>query len=246
MLAGAGRPDDVTRVTESLTNDSPFGSCGRLTITSDIQPLIFEARDSHPDSSSIVVISGTGSLVAAFDKEERVVRAGGWGPVLGDEGSGWGLARAFLKTFSSWIDSGRDADHLPEGFQMLGGFLASKHLQTDPQQLNAAIIALVSDRHLAAQLAPSILELATQPSMTATSKLVNEQIALLADQVQQVHSRLAIANSEWHLCLAGGLASNDTRFQNILSTELKRRAIAPTSVSILDPLNAALSFAARV
>jgi N-acetylglucosamine kinase-like BadF-type ATPase len=246
MLAGAGRPDDVARVTESLTNDSPLGSCIRLTVTSDVQPLLFEARDFCGDSPSIVVIAGTGTLVAALDTKEKIVRAGGWGPVLGDEGSGWGFTQAFLKTFCSWIDDGHEVAKDFEGLQVLNDFLADKLLPSDPQRLNSAIITLAGDRHLAAQLAPRILELATQPNMTATFQLVNQQIALLADQVQKVHRRLAITNREWRLCLAGGLASNDQRFQSLLSAELTRRAIAPASVSVLDPLNAALHFAAKV
>lgn len=246
MLAGAGRPNDIERITESLTKNSAFGLCTRVTVTSDIQPLLFEARDSLRDSTSIVVIAGTGSLVAALDANENIVRAGGWGPVLGDEGSGWGLALAFLKTICSGIDGDRDAEQAAEGRQLLNGFLADKQLPTNPQTLNSAIIALASDRHLASQLAPRILELATQPNMTAISQLVNQQFALLADQVQMVHSRLAIANRQWRLCLSGGLASNDERFQNLFSAELTRRVIAPASVVVLDPLDAALRFAAKV
>jgi N-acetylglucosamine kinase-like BadF-type ATPase len=82
--------------------------------------------------------------------------------------------------------------------------------------------------------------------MTAISQLVNKQFASLANQVQMVHSRLAIANRPWRLCLAGGLASNDKRFQNLLSAELAGRLIAPASIVVLDPLDAALRFAAKV
>jgi len=168
MLAGASRRDDVARVTESLTSELPFSSCNRLTVTSDIQPLLYEARDADPGLPSIVVIAGTGSLVVSLDSKDNVVRAGGWGPVLGDEGSGWGLSHAFLKTFCNWIDNNRDAGSTPEGLQVLSDFLAKKHLPTDPIKLNSAIITLASDRHVSARLAPSILDLAAQPSMTAT------------------------------------------------------------------------------
>lgn len=245
MLAGAGRPDDVARVRDSLLNDSPFGSCAKLTVTSDIQPLLFEARDSHPALPSIVVIAGTGSLVAGLDASENVVRTGGWGPVLGDEGSGWGLARAFLQRLCSWIDHHRDSQAAPEGLPALNEFLKKKEISIDPQKLSSAILALASDRHVAAQLAPSILELATQPSMTATLELVNQQIEGLAKQVQQVHSRLDISTRPWRLCLAGGLASNDPRFQSFLTTALKQLSIAPVSVIALDPLSAALRFASK-
>ncbi len=154
MLAGAGRPEDVARVTESLIHDSPFGSCVRLTVTSDIQPLLCEARDCDTASSSIVVIAGTGSLVAALDASGQVVRAGGWGPTLGDEGSGWRIAQAFLKPFCTWIDGGLDPARTPDGLHLLTSFLAAQHMPIASEKLNSAIIALASDRRLAAQLRP--------------------------------------------------------------------------------------------
>ena len=246
MLAGAGRPEDVARVTESLIHNSPFGSCVRLTVTSDIQPLLCDARDCDTESSSIVVIAGTGSLVAALDADGQVVRAGGWGPMLGDEGSGWRIAQAFLKPFCTWIDGGLDPARTPAGLHLLTRFLAAQHMPIASEKLNSAIIALASDRRLAAQLAPAIMELSTQPNGAATFQFVRNQIWSLADQVQQVHHRLAISNQAWRLCLSGGLASNDKLFQNFLLTELKRRAIAPASVTVLDPLAAALRFAAKV
>ena len=246
MLAGAGRPEDVARVTESLIHDSPFDSCVRLTVTSDIQPLLFEARDCDTASSSIVVIAGTGSLVAALDADGQVVRAGGWGPMLGDEGSGWRIAQAFLKPFCTWIDGGLDPARTPDGLHLLTSFLAAQHMPIASEKLNSAIIALASDRRLAAQLAPDIMELSTQSNGAATFQFVRKQICSLADQVQQVHHRLAISKQAWRLCLSGGLASNDKLFQNFLLAELKRREIAPASVTVLDPLSAALRFAAKV
>jgi N-acetylglucosamine kinase-like BadF-type ATPase len=241
MLAGAGRPEDVSRVTESFA-DSPLSSCKKLTVTSDIQPLLHEALVSDPESPSIVVISGTGSLVAALDSEANPVRAGGWGPILGDEGSGWGISLAFLKTFCSWIDD--PSQSAPEGLQLLRDFLSEKRLPSEPHRLSSAIIALANDRHLAAQLAPRILELATEPSMSSTNQLVLQQIAWLARHVQQIHRQLSIASQNWRLCLAGGLAANNSHFQKILTAEISRQAINPASVTVLDPLTAALRLAA--
>ena len=45
------------------------------------------------NSSGIALISGTGSLVFGRDTAGRTARAGGWGWLLGDEGSGFALRR---------------------------------------------------------------------------------------------------------------------------------------------------------
>src|SRR5262249_18211345 len=42
----------------------------------------------------VVVIAGTGSVAFGRNEEGAEVRAGGWGPIIGDEGSGYGIARA--------------------------------------------------------------------------------------------------------------------------------------------------------
>jgi N-acetylglucosamine kinase-like BadF-type ATPase len=244
MLAGAGRPDDVQRVTESLLERSSFRSCTQLTITSDIGPLIQHASDLDPRLPAIVVIAGTGSLVGAIDKEGRLIRAGGWGPVLGDEASGWRIALGALKPICMWIDRGSPAAETPEALEVVTKFLSDKRLLADREKLNSALIALASDRHLAAQLAPGILEFSTTPNGSATYRFVRGQFWLLVKQIENVYQRLGIS-SDWRLCLAGGLASNDKLFQDFLTAELKLRRIPPVSISALDPLDAGLRFATR-
>src|SRR5262249_40842429 len=44
----------------------------------------------------VVVIAGTGSVAFGRKEEGAEARAGGWGPIIGDEGSGYGIARAGL------------------------------------------------------------------------------------------------------------------------------------------------------
>jgi N-acetylglucosamine kinase-like BadF-type ATPase len=48
------------------------------------------------DGPGIVIISGTGSIVYGRDARNRAARAGGWGHILGDEGSGYWIGRQAL------------------------------------------------------------------------------------------------------------------------------------------------------
>ena len=50
-----------------------------------------------PDQPGIVLIAGTGSIAYGRDAQGRAARAGGWGHVLGDEGSGFWLGRQALR-----------------------------------------------------------------------------------------------------------------------------------------------------
>ncbi len=55
-----------------------------------------------------VIISGTGSIAFGWDSGGRRARAGGWGPLLDDEGSGYAVGRAALRAAMRAFD-GRGA-----------------------------------------------------------------------------------------------------------------------------------------
>ncbi len=258
MLAGAGRPDDVARVHASLSTETVFGSCAKITVTSDIHPLLSYASELQPPQPTIVAIAGTGSLVAAFDAAGQITRAGGWGPILGDEGSGWHIALRALQSISKAIDGGHQLEQSIEGAspnlaKLVEQFAIERQLISNPAQLPSALIALASDRHLAAQLAPTILARAANAAETHENEIIQLELSALADQIQHVYRRIAVGNggdikscsNEWRLALSGGLAANHQYFREVLYNQLHRREIAPTEVVVLDPLQAALHFAAR-
>jgi N-acetylmuramic acid 6-phosphate etherase len=86
-LAGAGRPDDREHILAVLNRQS-FAK--RITLTTDVE-LLFGAL---PEQAGIAVVCGTGSCVFGKTDDGRSVRTGGWGPLLGDEGSGYAIALA--------------------------------------------------------------------------------------------------------------------------------------------------------
>ncbi|GKX65250.1 N-acetylglucosamine kinase [Inconstantimicrobium mannanitabidum] len=59
----------------------------------------------------IITISGTGSVSFGFHKD-KYFRAGGWGKILGDEGSGYDIALNGLKKVVSEIDDGLESSDL--------------------------------------------------------------------------------------------------------------------------------------
>ncbi|PKI83586.1 hypothetical protein MVES_002707 [Malassezia vespertilionis] len=66
-------------------------------VTNDTQLLC-----THLATKGIVVIAGTGSVVQAFQKDTHglfapILRVGGLGPLLGDEGGGFGVGREALR-----------------------------------------------------------------------------------------------------------------------------------------------------
>ena len=54
--------------------------------------------------SGVIIISGTGSNVYGMDAAGREAQAGGWGHLLGDEGSGYDIARRALQAVARAAD----------------------------------------------------------------------------------------------------------------------------------------------
>lgn len=71
--------------------------------------------------NGVLVISGTGS-VAIGKFEETKERVGGYGNLLGDEGSGYDIARKMIKTTLNAYDEGREFSTLEEKVLSFGNF----------------------------------------------------------------------------------------------------------------------------
>ena len=54
--------------------------------------------------AGVLILAGTGSIVIGRDRGGRWARAGGFGPLLGDEGSGFWLGRAWLRATTQGED----------------------------------------------------------------------------------------------------------------------------------------------
>jgi glucosamine kinase len=65
--------------------------------------------DAFGDGPGVLLIAGTGSVAFARGPDGTFARAGGWGPVLGDEGSGGWLGRRALNAAVASLD-GREPE----------------------------------------------------------------------------------------------------------------------------------------
>lgn len=105
--------ETVPLVTDWLRENFSARVGGELVIVGDVEIALDAAfRDGGGDGRGVLVLAGTGSNVAARDAPGKMMRAGGWGPILADQGAGhWigleGLRRGFLAR-----DEGRPTDLL--------------------------------------------------------------------------------------------------------------------------------------
>jgi len=97
-LAGAGRPDDRAHFEKWAAQQ---GFARRWAIVGDAE-LVLAA--GTPAGWGVALICGTGSIGYARTPDGRSARAGGWGYLLGDEGSGYAIGRAALGAVSRAAD----------------------------------------------------------------------------------------------------------------------------------------------
>ena len=75
-----------------------IGFKARLLVTNDALIALVAAVGHAP---GIVIIAGTGSIAYGRNARDEAARAGGWGYVLGDEGSGYWIGRHALPRWSA-------------------------------------------------------------------------------------------------------------------------------------------------
>ena len=90
-IAGVDRPDDAAVVRAIMRR---IGYKARVLVVNDA---LVALESGAPGQPGIVIISGTGSISYGRNAEGMAARSGGWGYVLGDEGSGYWIGRAALR-----------------------------------------------------------------------------------------------------------------------------------------------------
>lgn len=90
-IAGVDRPDDAAVVKSIMKR---IGYKARVLVVNDA---LVALEAGVPGEPGVVVISGTGSISYGRNAKGEAARSGGWGYVLGDEGSGYWIGRAALR-----------------------------------------------------------------------------------------------------------------------------------------------------
>lgn len=101
--AGAGRPD-IKKIMEDIIRST--GCLGRIIVTNDAEIALYGGVGG---GEGIIVISGTGSICYGRNSSGETWRAGGWGHIIGDEGSGYDIGVKALKCIMRGFDGRSDS-----------------------------------------------------------------------------------------------------------------------------------------
>ncbi|MEW5930400.1 MAG: BadF/BadG/BcrA/BcrD ATPase family protein [Gemmatimonadota bacterium] len=114
-LAGVGNRAEREAVREVLL---AAGVAGRVQVVTDGETALEGVLGGEP---GILLIAGTGSVAYGRGPDGRVERCGGWGMVVGDEGSGFAIGRGGLVAALRAVDGrGGQTSLLPLFLGLLG------------------------------------------------------------------------------------------------------------------------------
>lgn len=114
-LAGVGNPSERDAVQEALRREAV---AGLVRIRSDGEIALHGA---FAGEAGLLLVAGTGSVAYGRAEDGRIERCGGWGMVVGDEGSGFAIGRAALTAALRSVDGrGPETSLLPVLLHALG------------------------------------------------------------------------------------------------------------------------------
>ena len=160
--------------------------------------------------SGVIIIAGTGSIVYGAGTAGREAEAGGWGHLLGDEGSGYDIARRALQAVSRAAD-GRGVP------TQLSALMLDALEFSHPRNLIPWIHSVGKDK--VAQLAGVVFDAANANDSVAQS-ILDEAADELALAARVVIDKLGF-DQPFNLVLSGGIFSHQPTFVASLRSRLR-------------------------
>jgi N-acetylmuramic acid 6-phosphate etherase len=217
-LAGAGRAEDQEAVRRWAlqVNLAP-----KVQVTSDAALLLAAGT---PEGWGLALVAGTGSIAYAQTADGRTARSGGWGYLLGDEGSAYALVMAALRAVA------RAADGCGPATRLMERFLARFGLD-QPHELIPTIYRGSWDRKALAALAPLVIEAVAEDAVAA--RIVDEAARDLAQTAAAAARSLGLGERPLPLALAGGLLLASAGYRERVLQALKSLNVYPDPVTLV-------------
>ncbi len=190
-IAGVDRPEDAAVVRGIMRR---IGQRARTLVVNDALVALTAGAGDGP---GVVIISGTGSIAYGRNAANQAARAGGWGYIIGDEGSGYWIGRRALGAVVFQADGRGPATLLtPMVFAELG--------VGQPSELVHEIYYRGLQRHRIAALA-AIVERARADGDVVAAEILVRAAAHLVEAAASVVSRLGMRGDVFPTVLAGGI-----------------------------------------
>ena len=213
-IAGSEHPQHRRTVVQSLEHLFPKGnftvdSDGRVALTAGIG-----------FGAGIALIAGTGSVAFGRNPAGKELRAGGWGPTIGDEGSGYWIAVQGLSAIARAIDGRGPRTKMTD-------LLCSHYGMCEPDDLPYFVYAPTTHADDIARYCRLVIEAANAGDEIARTIFRNAG-GELAKLVIALATRLGVTQDTIQVaCSGGAFASGELIFEPL--TEQVREAMPNTT-----------------
>lgn len=217
-MAGVDRQDDARIIRDVMRR---LGFRTNALIVNDALIALVAGAGSSP---GVVVISGTGAIAYGVSHHGVAARAGGWGPTLGDEGSGYWIGRRALAAVMRDVDGRGPQTDLTR--------LVLHHLSlARPEELVAEVYHQPQARRTIASLG-TVVDGAREDGDPVAIDIMAQAADELALAAASVISRLDMRGEQFPFLLAGGMLRESVW----LSAEVRRRMAEVAPRAVVGPL----------
>lgn len=161
----------------------------------------------------VIVVSGTGSIATGI-RNGQLVRSGGWGHILADEGSGYDIGMKALKTIMKSYDGRLSYTAMTEkaiGLLKLDGVEDIIGFVHDPD----------TDKKKIAEIATVAIQGAKEKDMLAMA-ILDESVEALIELAKAVIQKLYSQDEPFELTYIGGIITNVGYIRDKFIHEIKK------------------------
>jgi N-acetylglucosamine kinase-like BadF-type ATPase len=192
-----------------------------------------------PNGWGLAVVAGTGAIAFVKDAAGNVGRCGGWGYLLGDEGSAYSIALRALR------GACRSFDGIGKPTALVGRLVKEMKLESPPDFI-PAVYRGSWDRTAIASLAPMVLELAADGD-----ELAKEIVKAEAEELALTAAGAVFANNlprkALPIALAGGVLTRSEAYREFFMDALWIAGIEAGPVKLVtDPALGAIVLARQL
>jgi len=231
--AGAGRKEDVQILEKSFLDyaDQQGVHFKGIKVVSDAHIAL---EGAFPDSIGCILIAGTGSILFGKDEKGNIHRVGGFGRLIGDEGSGYSIGRKALNAVSKESDGRGEKTLITE---ILNNKMKVEHS-------DSLINKVYKEKLDIASLAKIVIEAAEEDDEIAQD-ILDEEADELVLHIKSILEK--ISSNNLNVAFSGSLIDNKNFYSDLLkrkiNSTLPKVKVAKASTS---PLNGAILLAKRI
>jgi len=232
-VAGAGRKEDAQLLEKSFKDYSEEQGVHfkGVKVVSDAHIAL---EGAFPDSAGCILIAGTGSILFGKDEKGTIHRVGGFGRLIGDEGSGYSIGRKALNAVSKASDG--------RGEETLISELLNAKMNSGSDN---SIINKVYKEKLDVASVAKIVILAAEEGDPIAEDILDEEADELVLHIKSLINKIRTNNL--NVAFSGSLIDNKNFYSDLLKNKIKStlpnvKVVKPA----FPPVSGAILFAKRL